>query len=62
MDTIMKKESGGQPQFTGADLVIKSLYESVGVRDIFGYPGGAILPIYDALFRDGRIRHILTRH
>lgn len=48
--------------FTGADLIIKCLYEFVGVKDIFGYPGGAILPIYDALFRDGRIRHILTRH
>lgn len=47
---------------TGADIVIKCLYENVGVREIFGYPGGAILPIYDALFRDGRIRHYLTRH
>lgn len=47
---------------TGADIVIKCLYENAGVCEIFGYPGGAILPIYDALFRDGRIRHYLTRH
>ena len=48
--------------FTGADLVIKVLYDDLNVRSIFGYPGGAILPIYDALFRDGRINHHLTRH
>lgn len=47
---------------TGADVLIKVLYECLGVKNIFGYPGGAILPIYDALFRDGRIRHYLTRH
>jgi acetolactate synthase-1/2/3 large subunit len=47
---------------TGADIVIKCLYEKAGVTEIFGYPGGAILPIYDALFRDGRIKHYLTRH
>ncbi len=48
--------------FTGADLVIKVLHEDLNVKSIFGYPGGAILPIYDALFRDGRIKHHLTRH
>jgi acetolactate synthase I/II/III large subunit len=58
---------------TGADIVIKVLHEHLGVTEIFGYPGGAILPIYDALFRyreslpprkEGgeRIRHYLTRH
>ena len=49
-------------KFTGADLLIKILHERLNVETIFGYPGGAILPIYDALFRYGKIRHILTRH
>ncbi len=47
---------------TGADIIIKVLNEELNVTEIFGYPGGAILPIYDALFRNGSIRHYLTRH
>ena len=47
---------------TGADIVVKTLYENLNVDTIFGYPGGAILPIYDALFRYGQINHYLTRH
>lgn len=46
---------------TGAEMVIKSLTDQ-GVDVIFGYPGGAVLPIYDALFKQNRIRHILVRH
>jgi acetolactate synthase I/II/III large subunit len=46
---------------TGADIVIKALIDQ-GVDTIFGYPGGAVLPIYDALFKQERIRHILVRH
>ena len=46
---------------TGADIVIR-LLERQGIDTVFGIPGGAILPIYDALSRSGRIRHILTRH
>ena len=45
----------------GAELVLKVL-EDQGVEVIFGYPGGAVLPIYDALFRNNSIRHILVRH
>ena len=47
---------------TGAEAVIRCLLEE-GVETIFGYPGGAIMPVYDALydFRD-KIRHVLTRH
>ncbi|HNA99629.1 MAG TPA: thiamine pyrophosphate-binding protein, partial [Marmoricola sp.] len=45
---------------TGAQSLIKSL-EHAGVKDIFGIPGGAILPAYDPLY-DSRIRHILVRH
>src|ERR671929_1794214 len=44
----------------GADMVIKALVDQ-GVDVVFGYPGGAVLPIYDALFRQNRIRHILVR-
>jgi acetolactate synthase-1/2/3 large subunit len=47
---------------TGADILIDSLIEQK-VDTIFGYPGGAVLPIYDALYRsDGDFEHILTRH
>ena len=46
---------------TGADIVIEALKEQ-GVEVMFGYPGGAVLPIYDALFGEDSIRHILVRH
>lgn len=46
---------------TGADMVIEALIEQ-GVDTIFGYPGGAVLPIYDALFKQDKIKHILCRH
>jgi len=46
---------------TGANAILKVLSEQ-GVEVIFGYPGGAILPIYDALFKLNSIRHILVRH
>jgi acetolactate synthase I/II/III large subunit len=53
-------------QLTGAEIVVRALVEN-GVDTIFGYPGGAVLPIYDALFQDGeangdRLKHILVRH
>src|ERR687885_2943016 len=46
---------------SGAEQVIKSLVDQ-GVEVIFGYPGGAVLPIYDSLFKQNRLRHILVRH
>src|ERR1051325_5614192 len=46
---------------TGADIVVKALADQ-GVDVIFGYPGGAVLPIYDALFKQNQVRHILVRH
>jgi acetolactate synthase-1/2/3 large subunit len=46
---------------TGAEMVIRAL-EDQGVEHVFGYPGGAVLPIYDALFHQEKIRHILVRH
>jgi acetolactate synthase-1/2/3 large subunit len=47
-------------QMNGAEMVIKALGDQ-GVDVIFGYPGGAVLPIYDALFMQNRLRHILVR-
>ena len=47
-------------QVTGAQAVMKSL-EALGVHDVFGYPGGAILPAYDPMI-EADLRHILVRH
>src|SRR5918998_2728522 len=44
----------------GADIVIKALVDQ-GVDVVFGYPGGAVLPIYDSLFKQNALRHILVR-
>jgi acetolactate synthase-1/2/3 large subunit len=46
---------------SGAEVVLRALKDQ-GVEVIFGYPGGAVLPIYDALFQQNAIRHILVRH
>ncbi len=46
---------------SGASILVESLVRQ-GVEFVFGYPGGAVLPIYDALFDESRIRHILVRH
>ena len=48
-------------EMTGAQALIESLKKE-GVEVIFGYPGGAVLPIYDVLYKEKAIRHILTRH
>ncbi|HJO71772.1 MAG TPA: acetolactate synthase 3 large subunit, partial [Rhodospirillales bacterium] len=48
-------------QLNGSQILIKAL-ENQGVDVIFGYPGGAVLPLYDALFQQNKIRHILVRH
>ncbi len=46
---------------SGAEMVIEALVEQ-GVDTIFGYPGGAVLPIYDAIFQQDKIKHVLCRH
>ena len=46
---------------SGGEMVVRAL-EDEGVECIFGYPGGSVLHIYDALFRDGKVPHILVRH
>ena len=50
-----------QDMLTGSEILLKALADQ-GVEVIFGYPGGAVLPIYDALFKQNRLRHILVRH
>ena len=46
---------------TGAEMVIKALADQ-GVEVVFGYPGGAVLPMYDAIFKQNFVRHVLCRH
>ncbi|MBW8619272.1 MAG: acetolactate synthase 3 large subunit [Hyphomicrobiales bacterium] len=46
---------------SGAEMVIKALQDQ-GVEHIFGYPGGAVLPIYDAMFHQEKVKHVLVRH
>ena len=48
-------------EMTGAEMVIAALADQ-GVEHIFGYPGGAVLPIYDALFQQKKVQHVLVRH
>src|SRR5690348_11785658 len=48
-------------EMTGAEMVIQALADQ-GVQHLFGYPGGAVLPIYDALFNQKAVRHVLVRH
>ena len=48
-------------EMTGAQIVVQALKDQ-GVDTVFGYPGGAVLPIYDELFKQNDIRHILVRH
>ena len=49
------------PQFTGAEILIKCLHEEK-VEFVFGYPGGAVLNIYDAIYQQDKFKHILVRH
>ena len=46
---------------TGAEMVVQALQDQ-GVTTLFGYPGGAVLPIYDALFHQDKVKHVLVRH
>lgn len=61
--TTASMHTSDTAQMTGADIVIRALKEQ-GVDVMFGYPGGAVLPIYDALHQDtgAAIRHVLVRH
>ena len=48
-------------ELTGAEMVIQALADQ-GVEHLFGYPGGAVLPIYDAIFAQDKVKHVLVRH
>jgi len=50
-----------QATISGAEMVVRALLDQ-GVEVLFGYPGGAVLPIYDALFAEPRLKHVLVRH
>ena len=62
-DTLTKAAQAAESAqtMTGAQMVIRALKDQ-GVTHIFGYPGGAVLPIYDALFKVEGITHVLVRH
>jgi acetolactate synthase-1/2/3 large subunit len=59
--TAMGADTPGSETLTGAQSLIRSL-ESAGAENVFGIPGGAILPAYDPLFDSVKLRHILVRH
>ena len=53
--------AAGQREMTGAEMVVQAMIDH-GVEHLFGYPGGAVLPIYDELFQQDKVQHILVRH
>src|SRR5947199_7897570 len=57
----MNDKSHDPNQMTGAAMIVRALIDH-GVKHIFGYPGGAVLPIYDELFQQNDVEHILVRH
>src|SRR3954467_9096516 len=60
-NTITDTRAEAGITLTGAQMVVRALKDQ-GVTHIFGYPGGAVLPIYDALFQSEGITHVLVRH
>src|ERR1700740_1638769 len=48
-------------ELSGAEIVLKALADQ-GVEHVFGYPGGAVLPIYDEIFQQEKVKHVLVRH
>lgn len=57
----MTGSESGRREMTGAEMVVQAFKDN-GVEHIFGYPGGAVLPIYDELFQQEDVKHILVRH
>jgi acetolactate synthase-1/2/3 large subunit len=56
-----REASAAPMKITGAEMVVRAIVDQ-GTDTVFGYPGGAVLPVYDALFKQNRLRHILVRH
>jgi len=61
IDGVSKVMSGDQDMLSGGEMLARALHDE-GVEVIFGYPGGCVLHIYDALFRTNKIPHVLVRH
>ena len=59
--SITDQQDETTPQFTGAEILIKCLHAE-NVQFVFGYPGGAVLNIYDAIYQQDQFEHILVRH
>ena len=57
----MSDQSHDPNQMTGAAMIVRALIDH-GVKHLFGYPGGAVLPIYDEIFQQSEVEHILVRH
>ena len=57
----MPRDTSARRRMSGAKILLTALQEQ-GVEVVFGYPGGAVLPIYDEIFKQNQIRHILVRH
>ncbi len=53
--------AAAEEMMTGAEMVLRALADQ-GVKHVFGYPGGAVLPIYDEFFQQDKVKHILVRH
>ncbi|TJX44842.1 MAG: acetolactate synthase 3 large subunit, partial [Mesorhizobium sp.] len=56
-----RREMPSSREMTGAEMVVQALKDN-GVKHVFGYPGGAVLPIYDEIFQQDEVEHILVRH
>src|SRR4030081_249577 len=61
MELQLPPLAGTGTTLTGAEIVIRCLQEE-GVEFVFGYPGGAVLFIYDELFKQDKVKHVLVRH
>jgi acetolactate synthase-1/2/3 large subunit len=61
VEGVESKEPTVSTEMTGAEMVMAALADQ-GVEHLFGYPGGAVLPIYDAIFQQQKVKHILVRH
>ncbi len=60
-ETVKRDTPADARELTGAEIIIQSMLDN-GTEVVFGYPGGAVLPVYDALFKQNKLRHILVRH
>jgi acetolactate synthase-1/2/3 large subunit len=60
-EDVMAATRGEALELSGAEIVVRALKDH-GVKHVFGYPGGAVLPIYDAIFANEDFQHVLVRH